>query len=82
MKFATEGNITHNMAKISKKKIKSIKFHIEQDDYFGTVATMVDLMRQILLEKGFNAEANEWMGKLREELMFLQHNYKIVEKDK
>lgn len=32
---------------------QSLEFHIEQNDYFGTLATVLDLMRQDLDRNGY-----------------------------
>ena len=50
---------------------KSLKFHIRSNDYFGTLATIISL----------NKEANTPIpNSVIDDLMFLQKNYKIVEK--
>lgn len=59
---------------------KNIKFHIESDDYFGTLATVMDL---ILQKKGeMEAGQNKILKNLRNDLIFLQENYKIIRKNK
>ena len=50
------------------ERIKSLKFHCKHNDYFGTLATILDLFRQ---------EQNNKFEKLRDDLMWLQNNYKI-----
>ena len=52
-------------------RIKSLKFHCENDDYFGTLATVLDLFRQ---------EQNSKFKRLRDDLMWLQDNKKIIDK--
>jgi len=56
---------------------KSVKFHIKLNDYFGTVATIVSLVRQLPENIKQNAKA---LNRLEEDLMILQDNYKIVKK--
>ena len=76
-KLATEGNITPNMHK------KQLERHIEQDDYFGTLATVLNLARQTL-EKDMRGPKKNWhiklLQSLEEDLMYLQENYKISKK--
>ena len=49
--------------------IARTKRHVKAGDYFGTLATILDLKKQGLEE-------------FRDDLMFLQENYKIVKKTK
>jgi len=56
---------------------KSIAFHVENNDYFATLATVISLMRQ---DKE-NIKNN--IGVLRnieKDLMYLQKDYKIIKK--
>lgn len=55
---------------------KSVKFHVESDDYFGTLATILGLLRQTSnIGKG-----NKILKRLEKDLMFLQKNYRIIKK--
>ena len=56
---------------------KSVKFHIENNDYFGTLATVLSLIKQTL-EK--NQKHIEILDSIEKDLMYLQANYKIVKK--
>jgi hypothetical protein len=56
---------------------KSIKFHIESDDYFGTIATVLSLIKQT--PENINKHIKSF-DKLEKDLMFLQKNYKIIKK--
>ena len=56
---------------------KSVKFHVTSDDYFGTVATIVGLIRYLPENIKQNAKA---LNRLEKDLMFLQREYKIVKK--
>lgn len=58
-------------------KIESLKFHIESDDYFGTLATILDLMIQKFPSKKQCASELEL---LKNDLLYLQENYKIIKK--
>lgn len=70
--------------------IESTKRHIKADDYFGTLATILDLIRQTTTEKSKSVghpmsdksaiKQTEYMKELRDDLVFLQKNYKIVKK--
>ena len=60
--------------KINKDRTKSLKFHIENDDYFGTLATVIYLKMQNI-EKELKG-----MERLKDDLMYLQNNYKITQK--
>jgi len=57
---------------------KNIRFHIESDDYFGALATAVDLMRQE--KKELEERHNKFLENIRDDLMYLQKNHKIVKK--
>jgi hypothetical protein len=62
---------------------KQLERHIENDDYFGTLATVLNLARQTL-EKDMRGPKKNWHIKLlqsvEEDLMYLQENYKIEKK--
>ncbi|MEK7167749.1 MAG: hypothetical protein AAB791_01975 [Patescibacteria group bacterium] len=63
-------------------RLEQVKFHVRSDDYFATLATILDLTRQtIKSEKNKNLAPNEaQLERLKNELIFLQNNYKIVKK--
>lgn len=52
-------------------KNESLKFHIESQDYFGTLATVLSLCRQT---------GQEIQESVIEDLMYLQKNYQIEKK--
>lgn len=58
--------------------IKSLEFHIKSNDYFGTLAAVLNLLTQ--------GECSDVRGKVIkdkvDELMYLQKNYKIIEMQK
>ncbi len=62
---------------------RQVEKHIKQNDYFGTLATVLDLTRQTLEQNKKSPEQNRQirlLKKLKEELVFLQKNYKIIKK--
>ena len=54
----------------------SIQFHIEKNDYFGTLATVIDLVSQDLPKNGQNRNA-EILQRLRDNLVYLQRSHRI-----
>lgn len=54
----------------------SLQFHIEANDYFGTLATVLDLVSQDLRKKGHRRNA-ETLLRLRDRLMQFQREYRI-----
>lgn len=69
----------------NKKRINTLKSHINSDDYFCTLAAVLDLSRQIAerkiseLEKAIS-QNSKLLKRLQDDLIFLQENYKIVKK--
>ena len=53
-----------------------LQFHIEQNDYFGTVATILDLIRQDLDRAGYPRHS-QTLASLRDELEHLQHSCRM-----
>jgi hypothetical protein len=53
-----------------------LQFHIEQNDYFGTLATVLDLVIQDMRKKGESRNA-ETLLRSRDRLMHLQRGYRI-----
>ena len=56
----------------------SLKFHITSDDYFGTLATVLNLLNQDVNLKSGHKKTLE---KIQEDLMYLQNHYKIINKN-
>ena len=56
---------------------KSIEFHIAANDYFGTLATTLDLLRQAIEERGYEAEDAELLRRITDDLLYLQANHTI-----
>lgn len=57
----------------------SVKFHIQSDDYFGTIAAVLNLLKQQIKKDGRTDAAvlNKTLKNLETDLLFLQKNYKI-----
>ena len=55
---------------------RSLKFHIQANDYFGTLATVLDLVRQDLRRKGDRGNATTLL-RLRDNLVYLQRSHRI-----
>ena len=66
---------------MKKDRIQKLKFHIKSEDYFGTLATILDLFRLDVLEKKFIFDKNKILKKIVKDLIYLQDNYKIIKKD-
>lgn len=52
----------------------SVRFHVSQDDYFGTIATIISLIKQ----KNINKNLEPALNNLEKDLMWLQKNYQIT----
>ena len=71
----------NNLCMPEKDRIKYLKFHVRSKDYFGTLATILDLFRLDVLEKKFIYDKDKVLEKIVKDLVYLQDNYKIVKKD-
>lgn len=84
------------LKKVSAKKYKitplvwyvrdetSAKFHVKNDDYFGTIAAVLSLIKQ-KIKKDSRPETTtlkKILKNLEKELMYLQKNYQINPKSK
>lgn len=60
----------------------SVKFHVKNDDYFGTIATIISLLKQALKNCNLKnkSQINLAFKNLEKDLMFLQRNYEIKAK--
>lgn len=56
---------------------KTVKFHINSDDYFGALATVLSMIKQT--PEHINDHIKS-LNDLEKDLMFLQKEYKIVKK--
>jgi hypothetical protein len=56
-----------------------VKFHIKSNDYFGTIATVLSLLKQKIEKDGRSDAAvlNKTLKNLEKDLLFLQKNYEI-----
>lgn len=57
---------------------KNIKFHIKSDDYFGTLATVIDLITQE--KEKIEKRQNKVLKEIKNDLVYLHRRYKIVKK--
>lgn len=59
----------------------SVKFHVKSGDYFGTIATVLSLLKQQIKKNGAKNAAllKKTLKNLENDLMFLQKNYHIDE---
>jgi len=61
------------------KDEKSVKFHVKSDDYFGTIAAILSLIKQ-QTKKDKSPRAlifNKILKSLEADLLYLQKNYQI-----
>lgn len=58
--------------------LEKINFHVKADDYFATLATVLDLMQQEQLNP--EIDHSKILTQLKEELLILQKKYRIIKK--
>jgi hypothetical protein len=67
-----------------KTRKQQIEFHIRSDDYFGTLAAKIDLAKQTFgkdpNKTPLKTQQLKTLGKLKNDLVFLQKNYQITKK--
>jgi len=68
--------------RISKQRRRGLEFHIEINDYFGTLATVLDLSRQTLGNTAREREIAGYLEKSVDDLVYLQENYRITKKQR
>ncbi len=63
---------------------KSVKYHVSQDDYFGTVATILELLKSSISKDSPENRTVllETISNLKNDLAYLQNNYQIKPKTK
>ncbi|MFA5184450.1 MAG: hypothetical protein WC456_02875 [Patescibacteria group bacterium] len=66
----------------SVKDEAGVRFHVQSDDYFGTIATILRLLRQKIKKDGCADAAvfKKTLNNLESDLLFLQTNYYIQPK--
>lgn len=57
---------------------KSVEFHIESNDYFGTLATVLNLIKENLNDKKFINSNKKILKNCINDLMYLQKNFIIT----
>jgi hypothetical protein len=70
------------MAANRNNSTKRLQWHIEAEDYFGTLATVLDLLRQRMELKGYGRHDGDLLEALRNDLVYLQIGYEIVGRQK
>ncbi len=58
---------------------KGVNFHVEKNDYFGTLATIMELMNQDEVFKN-KKELKIILRRLKKDLLYLQENFVIRKK--
>jgi len=66
------------------KDESSVKFHVASDDYFGTIATVLSLVRQQIKKSDGQRTAalKKTLDNVERDLLYLQKNYQISPKTK
>jgi DNA-directed RNA polymerase subunit L len=60
---------------------ESVKFHVKNDDYFGTMATLLNLLKQEIYKNNKSeAKVKATFANMEKDFMWLQKNYKIIKK--
>lgn len=58
---------------------ETVDFHIDKNDYFGTLSTIIELMNQdYVLEN--KTEIKKILKNLKKDLLYLQKNFDIIKK--
>ncbi|MFA6514007.1 MAG: hypothetical protein WCT50_01785 [Patescibacteria group bacterium] len=62
----------------------STKFHVAADDYFGTIATIISLMKQKIEKNPLitSPDFKDTLERLEKDLVWLQKNYQIKPRTK
>ncbi|MBU2025547.1 MAG: hypothetical protein ABIC19_01225 [Patescibacteria group bacterium] len=71
----TSDGPNQSIKSIDSEAKESIRFHVRSNDYFATLATVLDLLRQE--QSRINKNHQKLLEKLRDELMFLQQSYRL-----
>ena len=59
---------------------ESLQFHICSEDLFGTLATVLDLLRQDAEAHGYTRKHDAALQRLRDDLVFLQRGFRITDR--
>jgi hypothetical protein len=59
---------------------ESLEFHIKSGDYFGTLATVLDLIKQQIFKNDSKNKNKKVIEEKIEELIYMQSNYDVVKK--
>ncbi len=69
---------------MARPREQQVKFHIEAGDYFSTLATVLGLVQDAFSGMSHVKDSHtlslQALNNLKNELLFLQKHYKIVEK--
>lgn len=62
------------------KDESSTRFHVDQDDYFGTIATILSLLKQRIKKSPtkYSSDFYNTLNNLETDLLWLQKNYQIT----
>lgn len=60
---------------------EAIEFHIKAGDYFGTLATIISLLKENIEQEGYTEENGRVLKRLEHRFMYLQDNYTIIRKE-
>jgi len=69
--------VLHDRSEKERRR-KKLEFHVKSNDYFGTLATIIDFIR--VEEKIVGKNKNKILKNIKDDLLYLQNNYKIVRK--
>lgn len=59
---------------------KSLEFHIKSGDYFGTLAAVINLVKQQIFKDSSRDKNKKIIENKVAELMYLQNNFDIIKK--
>jgi hypothetical protein len=63
---------------MTKGRIRNLEFHIQGNDYFGTLATILDLLRQDI--NSSPKIFDDTLIHMVDDLIYLQANYLVIPK--
>ena len=70
------------LLKMKKEEEKSLEFHVEVGDYFGTLASVLTLINEKIesTDKDYIKVNHSCLKSAIKDLMYLQKEYKIIKK--